>query len=162
MRRKPEAVHADVLRARKNLERFTLASLANLARIDKFEVWDVTGGGGGPKPKNAISDPVGNKVASIGAEQDPVGKAVKSIERTLFEIARQTDILVQQLAYVTDPRQRQADADRVVHCEACKREVAATRSDRLRSGYCSACYTRWIRENKPYRGTFEQSVREGT
>lgn len=160
MKRKPDVIHQDVLFIRKQLERFTLPVLAQMHRIDRYEATDVSGSGE-LKPKNTISDPVGNKVVSIlsGRNQaDPVGKAAKDIERELHEMRRRVEILVQQLDFVLNPRDRHKD-NVIIHCAACEREVAGTTNDRIRSGYCQACYREWLRQGKPNRGHFEATRR---
>ena len=46
-------------------------------------------------------------------------------------------------------------------CNACGRsDVANTGSDRIKSGYCPACYTEWRRQAQPDRLAFELSRRE--
>lgn len=40
-------------------------------------------------------------------------------------------------------------------CRACDRPVAGTERDRLRSGYCSACFAAWGRAGHPDRLAFE-------
>lgn len=41
-------------------------------------------------------------------------------------------------------------------CRACARPVSGTPKDRLRSGYCQACYAAWDRSGRPDRLVFEQ------
>jgi hypothetical protein len=161
VRRKPEQVHHDVQTAVSNLSRFTLPVLAQLARIDRFEATDGSANEG-PKPKHSVSDPVGNRVAAKLSGRvipDPVGHAVKELERSLSEMARQSQILIQQLEYAMNPRERHKDAV-LIFCGACGREVAGTSSDRLRSGYCLRDYRTWLELGKPNRTQFENSVRE--
>lgn len=45
----------------------------------------------------------------------------------------------------------------MVDCEACDRPVANTPDDRLRSGYCTACYHAWRRQGMPDRVQFERN-----
>lgn len=47
-------------------------------------------------------------------------------------------------------------------CLACLREVQGTAVDRIRSGYCFACYRAWLREGKPDRLRFERARRQET
>lgn len=160
MRRKPELVHQDVQAICRNLSRFNLPTLAQLSRIDRFEATDGGSASEGPKPKHSVSDPVGNRViAKLSGKvvADPVGKAVKEIERTLAEMRRQSEILLQQLDYATNPRERHKDHV-IQHCAACDREVAGTSSDRIRSGYCFECYREWLKLGKPNRTQFESMI----
>jgi hypothetical protein len=152
MKRKPERIYEDVKSLKKGLDRLTLATLAELARIDRYQADDV-GGSSGPKPKNQVSDPTGNKVAAKRTP-DPVGDAVKAIDRRLSTMAREMQTLMQQLDYALNPRARHRETA-VIYCQACEREVAGTASDRLRSGYCFSCYRKWIAQERPNRGAFE-------
>ena len=43
-------------------------------------------------------------------------------------------------------------------CGACSRPVAGVETDRLRSGYCSACYSWWCRAGRPDRPGFEAAT----
>ena len=162
MRRKPEVNFADVQACIANLALFDLPTLAAMSRIDRFEASDVGSSSEGPKPKHAISDPVGSRViAKLSGRKvsDPVGSAVKEIEAALFRMRRETDILRQQLAFVMNPRERHRESI-IPQCEACHRDIAATQSDRVRSGYCQSCYGKWVRAGKPYRAQFEAEIRE--
>jgi hypothetical protein len=42
-------------------------------------------------------------------------------------------------------------------CAACGRDVAGTDIDRLRAGFCSACYQAWLRAGRPDRPRFEKA-----
>ena len=162
MRRKPEVVHQDVQAIIRNLTSFDLVTLSAMSRIDKFEATDVGSSSEGPKPKHSVSDPVGARVvAKLSGRKvhDPVGSAVKEIDRAIFEIRRQTEVLNQQREYVLNPRERHKD-NYIQHCEACEREVAGTSNDRIRSGYCASCYNVWIREGRPSRVEFESRRRD--
>jgi hypothetical protein len=152
MKRKPERIFEDIKTIRKGLDKLTLPTLAQLSRIDRYEADDV-GGSSGPKPKNQVSDPTGNRVAAKRTV-DPVGDAVKAIDSRLFNMAREMQTLLQQLDYALNPRDRHRQSA-VIHCGACEREVAGTNSDRLRSGYCFSCYRKWIAQERPNRGAFE-------
>ena len=162
LRRKPEVNFADVQACIANLALFDLPTLAAMSRIDRFEASDVGSSSEGPKPKHAISDPVGSRViAKLSGRKvsDPVGSAVKEIEAALFRMRRETDILRQQLAFVMNPRERHKD-NVIIYCEACGREVAGTANDRLRSGFCLKDYRDWLGQGKPNRTQFCISVKE--
>ena len=160
MTRKAERIYEDVKVIKTALDRLSLPTLAQLNRIDKYQADDVSGGGSGPKPKNSISDPTGNRVAARRTP-DPVGDACKSIDRRIFAIAKEMQTLVQQLDFVLNPRDRHRETQ-VIHCAACEREVAGTANDRLRSGYCYQCYRKWLKEGQPSRVLFERQQREST
>jgi hypothetical protein len=119
--------------------------------------------------RGSLSDPTGSAVVATmmgkDQDQDSVFEAVKSIAQILNEMAAMSLRLDQKVRFVTEAQIRAKEAG-IVHCAACGREVAGTPADRLRSGYCSADYTAWLRQGKPYRATFEAQVRarvaEGT
>lgn len=41
-------------------------------------------------------------------------------------------------------------------CRRCSRTVPGTPDDRIRSGYCEACYRAWLRAGRPERQQFER------
>ena len=45
-------------------------------------------------------------------------------------------------------------------CGACNRHLAGSGNDRLRSGYCPACYRAWRRAAQPDRSEFEAARRK--
>lgn len=45
-------------------------------------------------------------------------------------------------------------------CQACERDVTGSAIDRLRSGYCGACYMAWLRQGRPDRAQFAKSRRK--
>lgn len=54
---------------------------------------------------------------------------------------------------------RRAKESSVGSCQACDRPVAGTEADRLRAGYCSACFTAWCRAGRPDRLSWERDRR---
>jgi ribosomal protein L34E len=91
------------------------------------------------------------------SSSDPIYEAVRTIALTLNDIATLTQLIDQQIRYVTEGAERVKQST-IAHCEACGREVASTPRDRLRSGYCSKDYAKWTRQGRPYRATFEAQV----
>ena len=115
----------------------------------------------GPRTKGAVSNPTLNAVMrsmSGATPQDPIFDAVKDLAHILSNIADLSQKADDRIRFITDTTSRIKDVQ-VIHCEACLREVAGTKSDRLRSGYCQACYQAWYREGMGYRLTFELSRR---
>jgi len=164
VRRKPEQTFADVQATIRNLSSLDMITLATMYRIDRFDAEDTGGGGDGPKPKHSVSDPVGNRVvAKLSGRKtsDPVGSAAKEIETTVFQMRRQSEILVQQREFILNPRDRHRD-NVIQHCEACLREVACTTNDRIRSGFCYQCYRAWLAQGKPNRVQFCLSIQANT
>jgi len=114
----------------------------------------------GPKGKGTHSDPtLAAVIRKMSGEtsNDPIYEAVRTIALTLNDIATLTQLIDQQVRFVTEGVERQKEST-IVYCEACGREVSRTPKDRLRSGYCSKCYARWIRQGRPYRATFETII----
>lgn len=112
--------------------------------------------------RGSHNDPTGNAVAhrldSKHLESDPVYAAVKSMAANLRAMADLAVSIEQSARFVLEVKER-AKESQVVQCEACGREVAGTANDRLRSGYCTKDYMRWLRAGKPYRMSFEIEVR---
>ena len=161
--RLPEVIYEDLKAIARNLGMFDLPTLADMARINKFEASDVGSSGEGPKPKHSISDPTGSRVvAKLSGKKihDPVGSASKEVDRAIFEMRRKTEVLIQQLAYIQNPRDRLRDL-MVANCEACLRIVACTSSDRLRSGFCYQDYRKWLSLGKPNRTQFIAQIQAG-
>jgi hypothetical protein len=158
MKRKPEVILKDLELIRRGLDKFTLPILAHLHRIDRYTPTG-TESSSGPKPKNTISDPTGNAVANTYRPNDPVGRAIKTIDATISALVKDIQILNEQLDYVMNPERRVPVESQIPQCAACLRDVAATKNDRLRSGYCQSCYRKWLGLGKPYRGQFEADIR---
>ena len=115
----------------------------------------------GPRTKGAVSNPTLNAVIrsmSGVTPQDPIFDAVKDLAHILSNIADLSQKADDRIRFITDTTSRIKDVQ-VINCEACLREVAGTKSDRLRSGYCQACYQAWYRSGMGYRLTFELSRR---
>jgi hypothetical protein len=113
--------------------------------------------------RGSHNDPTGNAVAhrldSKHPEHDPVYAAVKAMAVNLSKMADLAVSIEQSARFVLEVKER-AKESQVVQCEACGREVAGTANDRLRSGYCARHYTAWLRAGKPYRMTFEMSIKD--
>jgi len=164
MRRKPDLILKDLEIIAKNLGRFTPEVLQRLYDIDKYGPNDYghipSSGSTSGRPSGQISDPVLNKVASrmTRPASDPIGDCIKGLDRKIGELRRMSDGMVEQLLYVVD-RQKSRREAAILTCACCSREVMGTPADRLRSGYCEACYKSWIREGKAYRPLFELNRR---
>jgi hypothetical protein len=111
------------------------------------------------KPKGSYSDPTLSSVVrkmSGRKINDPVFDAVKELAQTLNDISSLSDRVDRLVRFVTEDAER-AKVALIHYCGACEREVTGTKSDRIKSGYCEACYRQWLREGKPYRNSFELS-----
>ena len=111
----------------------------------------------GPRTKGAVSNPTLSAVMrsmSGNTPQDPIFDAVKDLAHILSNIADLSQKADDRIRFITDTTSRIKEAQ-IINCEACRREVAGTKSDRLRSGYCQACYQAWYRSGMGYRMAFE-------
>ena len=136
--------------------------LANLSRINKYGPTDVGSSSEGPNPKHSVSDPVGARVvAKLSGRKpsDPVGDAIREMDTTIFRIRRDTEVLLQQLSFATNPRERHKD-NYIETCVVCLREIACTPNDRPRAGMCYEHYRRWLKEGKPNKTSFALAIRE--
>jgi len=100
-----------------------------------------SGGGHGDPTAAAVlqREPLG----SLLAECDGEGGRLDSASTYLFRM------LGAIVAQGTPPAE--ADAAGAGHCQRCSRWVAGTSSDRIRSGWCPACYQAWRRAGCPDR-----------
>lgn len=83
-----------------------------------------------------------------------IDTSLKVILGAMSEIDKELDRLVAPFA-----RQAEVGRTNMADCAACLRPVANTPSDRIRSGYCGACYMAWTREGRPERVAFERTRR---
>ena len=91
-------------------------------------------------------------------EPDPVGLSIRNIFAYVAEmagIARAMDRSLQYVAHAHDAATGRVGS-LAGDCSACDRPVAGTPNDRIRSGYCPACYQAWRRLGMPDRAAFEQ------
>lgn len=89
-------------------------------------------------------------------ELDLVAKALDDAFAQLAEMAGVAKAMTRKLDFVVSvyakANQRAAGAG---DCQACDRVVTGTPNDRLRAGYCAACYMAWDRAGRPDRVAFE-------
>ena len=115
----------------------------------------------GTKSKGGISNPTLNAVVRTMSGKrvaDPIYDSVKELAVMLSNIAELAQRIDERVAYITDTKSRIKEAE-VVTCQACLRECGGLK-DRVKSGYCQACYMAWYRLGMPYRATFELQRRE--
>src|SRR5579871_6205102 len=70
---------------------------------------------------------------------DPIGDAVSELVSILQEFPGMAKRCKQLRSVIENAADTVKDASEPDHCLACGREVAGTRSDRLRGGYCNSC-----------------------
>lgn len=146
-----------------------LASDSHSAVPDGFP----SGGEGGPRGSD-ISRPTENAVLSRFRVVDPeTGRMeqrepVDLVHRWIGEVSTEMDEIAGHVSAVTS-KLRQLDgyvtgkaAKSGGTCQACLRWVEMTPSDRIRSGYCPACFMAFVRAGRPDRYAFELSRRQAS
>lgn len=112
--------------------------------------------------RGSSSDPVAaaviGRLEGNANDNDLVYDAIQSMALNLRQMAELAMKVDQGARFVLEVKERSKESQ-MIHCEACRREVAGTANDRLRSGYCARCYMAWLRAGKPYRTSFEISLR---
>jgi len=91
---------------------------------------------------------------------DPAGRALAELWQLLdrmADLAAGVDRCAGFLAHIHLVKAGREDSTQG-SCLRCARTVAGSESDRLKGGYCPACYTAWHRLGKPERGVFERSL----
>lgn len=160
--RNADRINRDLERVAKTTERLTPAVVTDLVRrAGKHESPMQSGENLGVK-RGTHSDPTASavigKLMAKNAHSDPVYQAGKMLALHVSQMADHAQLAEQCARFILDMKDRAKEAE-IIHCEACRREVAGTEHDRLRSGYCSKDYSAWIRAGKPPRLQFEISVR---
>jgi hypothetical protein len=115
----------------------------------------------GAKSKGGISNPTLNAVVrSMSGKQvaDPIYDSVKELAIMLSNISELAQRIDEKVAFITDTKSRIKEAQ-IVLCQACLTECGGLKN-RIKSGYCGACYMAWYRSGMPARYQFELSRRE--
>jgi hypothetical protein len=90
-------------------------------------------------------------------ERDVVAEAIHEALAAMGEAAGALLIVERKLPVIVDAgaklRERESS---IQQCKACDRDVLGTRDDRLKAGYCEACYKAWSRAGMPDRFMFER------
>ena len=100
-------------------------------------------GGSEAGAKNQISDPTGNmamrRITAKG--NDPVGDAISTIFTTLNQLEQMANTLTERVAFVLtvdeSVRGRVATVD---VCPICEATITGVGEDRVKRGFCGACY----------------------
>lgn len=103
---------------------------ADSTEVDTWEEWE----------RDAVADALGDAFGQL-AEMAGIARSV----------TRNLDFVVSVYARAN---QRPAGAG---DCLACDRVVTGAPNDRLRAGYCEACYRAWDRAGRPDRAAFERT-----
>ena len=157
-----DRISRDVERSLKTLNTLTPALVADLVRRAGTRAMPDKSPSQGPKGKGTHSDPTLAAVIrkmSGDTSNDPIYEAVRTIALTLNDIATLSQLIDQQIRYVTEGAERQKEST-IVFCQACEREVAGTPKERIRSGYCHGCFAKWGRRGRPYRALFEAEIKQ--
>ena len=118
-------------------------------------------------PTSSLGEPGG-----IGGHSDPTLRAVEANN----EITAQLDEIHARLAAMASDATRvfrlatmivgagvqpaASDPPGAGTCQRCERWVSGSSSDRIRSGWCEACFKRWTRAGRPDRTEFNRSSDE--
>jgi hypothetical protein len=127
---------------------------------------------GGEGTSSGVSDPTGNAALThdiVLTVIDPISGQPQNLEwwlSRLFDSAHAV-LVIHELVNFTEKNQgRQAGGG---DCQACETFCSGAKDDRLRAGYCNACYTAWVRtadgrgENwRMDRFTFERMRKEAS
>ena len=141
---------------------------SNLAEMERRAEYDATGDGfgdgSGGGDRNAISRPT--EAAGLALLEshfviDPQMRAFEIIRTETLSMRTSAVRIEKAWSVVTHIQDgRRGRETTLGTCNACLRsDVANSASDRIKSGYCPACYTEWRRRGQPDRLAFEVSRR---
>lgn len=104
-------------------------------------------GGHGDPTLGAVlnNDWVSTNIRQVQTDLEAAAALIASARNRLGNVAAQTD---------TRP---EADPAGAGHCQRCNAWVTGSTTDRVRSGYCGACYQAWRRAGNPDRAQFNAS-----
>lgn len=108
--------------------------------------------------RGAHSDPTCDQVANHfdGGPAEYAADWLRGM-RDFIHVARGLDGRRSRLEVPVESKAKSVEAGGL--CDACKRWVAGTPVDRLRSGYCDTDYRAWIRAGRPERIAFNAARR---
>ena len=163
-------IRADkILKARdRALEVLNSLTDADLREFERRSEFDATGDGFGDGNSGGRSSDVSRpteRVALATLEprhySDPQMVAIEIIRNETLAM-RVSAIRIERaksvIQHITDGRRGREVT--LGTCNACERtDVANTGSDRIKAGYCPACWTAWCRQGRPDRLAFEISRR---
>ncbi len=95
-------------------------------------------------------------------EADPQLTACQRLDEAFREChraAKEAEMAWQFVKFAAKGKIGRAGQSTITECQACERDVAQVDGDRLRSGYCAACYSAWSRAGRPDRLAFERRRR---
>lgn len=79
-------------------------------------------------------------------EADPVAEAIRECLGSLAEAAGALKQAKRKIPVITDAGARLRNRENSIdQCGCCDKDVLGTRDDRLKAGFCSACYEAWRR-----------------
>lgn len=164
-RRRVVRLAQSVVAVREVVSRLEAGILAELVRHDEVAVEhdgypSRSGGGGGGAPAVTVPDEHGDPdsvtvtftEAAVFARgddhrRDPIGDAVRYIEAALPAVAeglRRIDRARASVVHAADDKRGRISSLQGT-CSACQRDVTGVGVDRLRRGWCTACYTAFLR-----------------
>lgn len=117
-----------------------------------------TSGGDTSRPTEASYLAIEGRIESREGDDEARRVGMAAVENSLAVIGGAITQIHAELSILAAPLTRTDPPKRtnMVDCQACDRPVANTPDDRLRSGYCTACYHSWRRQGMPDRPHFER------
>lgn len=118
-----------------------------------------TGSGTGPegRGRGGHSDPTAG--IALAANPDASWRWAEHLSGTAAEVADVLDRLERTLDVLTAAGADPAPPAGAGSCQACHAVVTGTANDRIKSGFCTACYAAWLRQGRPDRAEFGASRR---
>lgn len=98
------------------------------------------------------SDPTLSAVLQRQHTRQTLDELTKRLENHAAEAVRINRLCNQLISATVTPAQ--ADPAGAGHCQRCNTWVTGSTTDRVKSGYCSACYQAWRRAGNPDRTQF--------
>lgn len=155
-------------RLHKELEYFTEKRLRELERVSKIST-DVdgfsAGGGEGGGSKGEISNPTLASVITLlersRKEPDIRGEAITAVLEHLEEAQRHIRLAKRSaIVFQTVGESERGRQTSIQECRACSYVVGGTETDRLKTGYCPACYTAFRRSTDGRGGRLAHHIFE--
>ena len=111
---------------------------------------------GGSGHGSDISDPTGRQALT----EDPAAMFLARLARYADAEPRKLRPLADEVASWRARTVRDLDRKPTLvagRCQACEIGVSGKVNDRIKSGYCEACYKAWCRAGRPERATYERT-----
>ena len=121
-----------------------------------------TGGSGGGSSSGITDSTASAALRRImgNPSPDPVRKSVEEAFAIIAMITKYSIKLDHKIQVVLNTAASKRGREITIDlCLACQCDVTGVGEDRIKSGYCPACYRKWLRDGRPDRHRFEKSRR---